>query len=107
MKYALNIGNRFTIVQLLPAEGDLLTMRDAKDLKRDLLPTNKEREEFGIVAEGQNIRWSPEMADVEVEIDFTTPQVALVANALRKLREDKKLREEHVDLWDKFVEEDS
>lgn len=99
------MGERFAIVQLLPAEGDLLTMRDVKDLKRSLMPTPGERAEYGIEVDEKGIHWNPLMADNEVEVDFTTPQVALVVNKLRDLKEDKKLREEHVDLWDKFVEE--
>lgn len=105
MKYALTIGERFNIMVLLPQEGDLMTMQDVADMRKELLPTAQERQDFGVVADAHGVTWNEDAADIEVEIDLTTPQVALVANALRKLADDKKLKLEHLPLYDKFVED--
>ena len=103
MKYSLNIGERFQIINLLPKKGNVLTMQDVQDLQRNLLPTPKEREKYGVVADEGMVRWSPDMALDEVEIDFTAPQVGLVANALRELDKKSELIAEQLSLWAKFI----
>jgi len=105
MKYALTIPERYRIMQHLPQEGDRLTMHDVKDMLEALRPTPKETEQHGIVETANQVRWSPEGIDKTAEIDFTTPQVALVVNKLRQLESDKKLTVMDLDLYDKFVED--
>lgn len=102
MKYALNIGERFRLVQIMPKEADFLTMRDVKDLSDNLLPKPDEEAELGIQRLGDRLTWSLEKAQVEKEIDFTTPQVAVVVAALRKLESDKKVEIQDVSLFEKF-----
>ena len=103
MKYSLNIGERFNIVNLLPTKGDMLTMQDVQDLQRALLPTPKERETFGIQVADGRISWFEDQAAVEVEIDFTAPQVTIVVNKLREMDKNKELGLEQLSLWAKFI----
>ena len=90
MKYALTISERYRIMAQLPQEGDRLTMHDVRDMIENLRPSDKERALFGIVEDAGRISWDLEANDKTVEIDFTTPQVALVVNALQELETVKK-----------------
>ena len=103
MKYSLNIGERFHIVNLLPQKGDMLTMQDVADLQRALLPTPKEREKYGVQVADGKISWFEDQATVETEIDFTAPQVAIVIGKLRELDKNKELALEQLSLWAKFI----
>ena len=103
MKYSLNIGERFNIVNLLPQKGDMLTMQDVQDLQRALIPRPDEREELGIVQNGSSISWAEESAAIEKEIDFTAPQVTIVVNKLREMDKNKELALEQLSLWAKFI----
>jgi len=105
MKYALTIPERYRIMQHLPQEGDRLTMHDVRDMFENLRPSEKERAKWGIVEQAGRVEWQPEANDETADIDFTTPQVAIVVAKLRELEGDKKLTVMDLDLYDKFVEE--
>ena len=107
MKYALTIPERYRIMQHLPEESDRLTMHDVRDMFENLRPSNAEREKHGIVEGAGQVRWDPEGIDRTADVDFTTPQLALIMNKLRQLETDKKLNLLDLELLEKFEKENT
>ena len=100
----LNIMDRVTLLGLLPAEGDFTTLKTITQLRESLLPSANEVEDCEIVEAGGKITWNDKGKE-DVEIVINKLGSSLVVAELQKLNDEKKLRLDHVSLWEKFIEE--
>ena len=101
----LTVFDRLILLNVLSAiEGDITTLRILRELKEGLSFGEKEHEALQFHQEGGQMRWKAEAAEVK---NVTMGDVArgLVAGRLKELNTQKKLREEHIPLYEKFVEE--
>ena len=100
----LSVSERIVLLNILPKEGDITTLRIVREL-RDALSFSEE--EHGALQfkelEGGGTEWNPDgVSDRPVEIGpraFT-----LISEALEKLNKNQKLVEDYVSVWDKFCE---
>lgn len=103
MKVNFSVLDRIMMLQALPAEENIITLRIVRDLKKSLSFTEDELKVL-------NIRPRPEGgliwdAPMEREFDIGEKAAEVMASALKALNDKKKLTEQHVDLWDKVVKD--
>ena len=105
MKMQLSILERIVLMGVLPAEGDIVTLRLVSDARKDISFSDKEMRESKIVNNPQNgqISWD-EKAAKDKEIDIPTAVIGIVKTKLLELNEKKKLNGNHISLYEKFVE---
>ena len=98
----LTILERVLLLNVLPVEGNIITLRIIQDLRRNLAPTEEEIKKVNLRQEGTQIRWDDEKytADVPVGEKATDTVVA----ALVKMNSDNKLTEQFIPLYERFVE---
>jgi len=102
----LTILDRFMLLQILPPEGDLRTMKVVHALRMDLALTAAEIEAWEVkdvpAAEGRSsVVWNETKVE-EVEIDVAGVKTEILVEALRKLDKDKKLGVQHLSICEKF-----
>jgi len=104
MIYNLSVFDRLMIVNILPSESDITTLKIIRDLKSMLGFTESEHEKlcFNVDRETGSVRWKAEHeSDICVEIG--TVGSMIIAEQLKFLNEKKKLTDQHIDLYEKFV----
>lgn len=101
----LTVMDRALLYGILPAEGDITTLRIVRKLREDLSFSEDENKEFEIVQEEGQLRWNPEKATAKA-VEFGPKALKVVVKALKKLSDSDKLTIQYVDLYDKFVTED-
>lgn len=101
----LNVHERMIALGLMAAieEGKIAFMKAKQDIVNKVGFSAEENEEYGVVHEDQMVRWDPEKGLVEKDIDLSGAEKAMIVDALKKLDDEDKIRDEHVPLWDKFV----
>jgi len=98
----LTVLERFTGLQILPQEGDFVTLKIMRKLKEALAMSEKELVEFEIKQEGNQVLWNKK-GEEEREIKIGEKATDLIVDALTKLDKEKKLTENHFSLYEKFV----
>lgn len=108
----LKIEDRFVLLNVLPAESDVATLRIALDLKRALSFSERELKEKFIRPVADGFEWGdPElegsdMAVVNKPVDIQIGERAsdVIKLALQQFSSQGKLRAEFLPLYDHFVE---
>lgn len=103
-KVDLTLFERFVVMTLLPPEGSYRTLKIIRELQAELATTEEEDKLAGL----HDLPGGGTDADnwdaVEPkEIVFGDVAKALVVDALKKLDEEEKLRQQHFTLYEKFV----
>ena len=98
----LNVLERITALGIMPEVGNFATLKIVQDLRMVLSLTEAEFKEFGVKQKGEQMSWSPKGAE-EREIKIGEKATDILIEALKKLDEDKKLTEQHLSLYEKFV----
>lgn len=103
-KVKLNMFERVVANSLLPFETNFLTWKIIKDLQMELAPTEEEAKLAGLenLPEG-GMRAENWFAVEEKEIVFGDIAFNLIVEALKKLNETDKLRNDHFTLYEKFI----
>ena len=115
----LTVYERIILLNILPAEGDFTTLKITRKLREDLSFTEDEHKSLQfkkagdtfidddgkeqIVPDGQ-IKWQYQAVD-ETEIKIGEKAADIIVDALKKLNTEKKLRNEHMSVYEKFVDE--
>ena len=104
----LSVLERITLVNLLPAEGNRVTYKILHDLKSDISFTPEEIKEFEMkveMVEGKvNFQWNAAKVVVK-EIEISDPAEKIIVEVLTKLEKEKKINDQNVSLYDKFISE--
>ncbi len=105
-KIALEVGERFGVLQLLPEKASFINMKLLRVLREDLLLSTEERDAIEMVAnEDGNITWNGEKAKECIkEVGFDPKAFVMVMEALQKLDKEEALEPKHYTLYEKFVE---
>ena len=98
----LNILERITILQILPQEGNFITLNIVQKLREALSPTEKEFKDFEIVDKDGQISWNAKGRE-EIEIEIGEKAADIIVTALKKLDEEDKLTAHHLSIYNKFV----
>jgi len=100
----LNIAERIALLQILPAEGDIVTLRVLGDMQKEIGFSEEIIKECDIVTKDQQVTWNAKGAK-EAEIKLGDKASEIIKEALLKLDKEKKLKREHVTLYEKFVQD--
>ena len=98
----LTVKERVVLANILPEQGDITSLKQVRVLREALSFTDKENKEFEVIVEGPMIKWNDEKIRL-VEIPITEMMTKIIARKLRDLNKTKKLRDDMISLWDKFV----
>ena len=97
----LNVLERILLLQILPKESNLVTLRIAMGLSNNLSFTEKEFKDFSIVQLENQTKWNPNI-NTDTEIEIGEKATDLIVDSLKKLNTENKLTAEHLTLCDKF-----
>ncbi len=98
----LTVKERLVLLGILPNEGDFLTLKLVRKLRESLSFNEQEHKLYKFVQKENSISWNDKVQqDKEVEIGEKSND--LIVQALKKLNDQKKLHEEHFDIYEKFV----
>jgi hypothetical protein len=105
-KVALEIGERFIVLQLLPEKANFVNMKLIRELKEALAPTTEEAEAIDLKQTDEgHLQWNNEKAkEVVAEIGFDPKALVMVIDALETLNKAEELEEKHFSVFEKFVQ---
>lgn len=97
----LFVLDRIKLLQILPAEGNLISLRIINDLNNSLSFTEKEIIKYSLKVDPDNDKttW---LNDSEKEIDIGESATEIIKSSLIKLNKENKLTLEHLSLCEKF-----
>lgn len=98
----LGVFDRLILLNILPKEGDFLTLKIVRQLREELSFTEAEHKALQFVQEDGNVRWKSS-ADKPKAFDIGVKATEIIVEVLKKLDKDKKLKDEHFGLYEKFV----
>lgn len=99
----LSVGERLVLLSVLPVEGDFVTLKIVRDLRGDLSFSEEELKELGIVQSEGMVQWA-DGKNTTKDVPIGEKATDIIGDALKKLNEAKILREEHIPLYEKFIE---
>lgn len=102
---SLSVFERILLLNLLPTDGDITTLRLVRALRESLSFSEDEHKAFAIVNDGQQIKWDETAAKAaapkSVEIGPVMRQV--IVDRFAALNAAKQLQDIQIDLYDRFV----
>jgi len=106
MKLKLSVYERLVLLNILPKEGNFITLKIIRQLREDLSFNEKDVKELklSIDPEKGNATWDVSK-DPNKEVEIGREANKVIIEALEKLDKDEKLTQEHFSLYEKFVEE--
>lgn len=96
----LKISERVALWKLLPAEGNIVTVKAVRCF-REAISLAPDIDEGGVVKDGDDLKWA---ADYTKPFDVSGVICKIVIEALQALESQSKITESLIGLWDKFVE---
>ena len=108
-KIAITLSDRILISSLLPTEGDYTFHIVKKELLTKVAVTQDEVNKFEIKevkpkdGSPSFLNWNPKGGTSKFEYDFTTLEKNEIKLALRKISDDKKLQQYHLNLYEIFA----
>ncbi len=101
----LGVFERLILLNIMPHEGDITTLRIVRDLQGALSFSEAEHSALQFDQDGGRMQWKAE-ADNPKEVPVGAKAQALIAETLEKLSADGKLTMEHLPLYERFCEAD-
>lgn len=99
----LTVKERIMVLNILPAEGNFVTLKIIGDLKSALSFTEEELKSFEIKEDGGRVTWN-QTAKQEAEISVGPKATSVIAEALEKMDRENKLTVDHLSIYEKFVD---
>ena len=105
----LNVKERLLLQGILPKENNFVTLKIVRKLQ-EALSFNEDEiktyafETYKSETEKDMIKWNQEI-EQEKEIEIGEKATDIIADALKELDKNKKLTNDHFDLYEKFVKE--
>jgi len=101
----LDVKQRLVLLAILPKEGDFTTLKIVRGLREDLSFTESEHKDLQFAQHDNGLLQWQVAADKEVEIAIGEKATDIIVEALKKLNADRKLTEDHYQLYEKFISE--
>ena len=104
-KMKFTLGERITLLGVLPKEANFVTLKIVESLKRRLSFSEDEIKDFEINfnPRDSSYSWNKEGAEHEVEIEFGEKATDIVVEELKELDTTKKLTSQHFTVYEKFI----
>jgi len=97
----MGLKDRIVLLNTLPKEGDIITIRSIRDLKMDIGLDDAEVERFNEIPPPDRDDLS-KITGFEKDIPMNATRRGIIKQTLQDLEKQKKLHEAHIDLWDEF-----
>jgi hypothetical protein len=106
MKVKLSVYERLVLLNILPKEGNFITLKILRQIREELSFNEKEIKDLKLTSDPVKgtATWIPEK-DPNKEIEIGRETKKIIVEVLEKLDKDSKLSQEHLSLYEKFVEE--
>ncbi len=99
----LTVRERLVILSILPKEGDFLTLKVLRKLQGDLSFTEEELKQYNFI-EGEGVVTWDDKVEQTKEIPLSMKATEIIVKALTTLNNIGKLKMEHFDIYEKFME---
>jgi len=100
----LTMGDRFALLSIMPAKGNMVTLRMVVDARTKLSPSEEEIKACGIVAKPNgDVKWDDEKYTADIE--FGDVALSIIRGALREADEKQLLTPNHMHVFEMLVEE--
>jgi len=101
----LDVAERINLLSILPQEGSFLTLKIIRELRETLSFTEKEHKtlQFKQLEDGR-VSWNTKAAK-EKDIEIGKKAKSIIKEKLAELDEQKKLKDNHFSLYEKFIGE--
>jgi len=99
----LSILERLMLLNILPREGSFVSLKIVRDLRNSLSFSEAEYKKYQFVESEGRVTWNQteeQFKDVKIGEKATD----IIVEELKKLDKEKKLTEQHLSLFEKFVE---
>jgi hypothetical protein len=105
----LNIPERIALLNVLPAEGSVVTLRVIMDLQKRIGFTEQDLKRFGIKNTARPdgiafITWDPKMTNETKEIEIGEAGKTIIVEQLNRLNSQGRLPISMLPLYERFVE---
>lgn len=102
----LGVMDRLVLLSVLPREGNITTLKIVRKLREDLSFSEEEHKTLNIKTSEQNkmTTWDNTIA-VKKEIEIGEKATDVIVEALKKLSDSNKLHEDHLSVWEMFMED--
>ena len=102
-----NVLERVLLLNILPAEGNVVSLRICHNLRMALSFSEEEMERYGIKVDAANgrVEWTPEAAACTKDVEVGPQAFVLIAETLDKLSKQNRLHADHLGLYDRVHEE--
>lgn len=105
MKEKLQVKERLLLLNALPNQGDILTLRTVRDFKKQIEFSEKEQKEIEMkILDNGQVSWNSEK-EKNLEIDMGEAIKSVIKTTLKKLNTQKKLEMSFIPLYERFAEE--
>ena len=99
----LTVKERLVLLNLLPNEGNFLTLRLMRKLREALSFDEEELKRLNVVQNGDRVSWDITV-DIRKDIAVGDVMTDVIVKDLKGKDKDGKLTEDHITLYEKFVE---
>ena len=101
----LSVLERIVLLDILPKEGNFVTLKILRKLRESLSFTEEEIKYYALTIEGNEFKWSDQVEQV-ADITIGEKATDIAAAALKALDKANKLEDRHFSLYEKFVTTD-
>lgn len=99
----LSLAERIHLMNMLPEQGNVISIRRVDELKKKLLPSEAEIERWNLKIEGASFQWDPK-SDTDAVIEVGQSMWDLVVKTLKDMDSAGTMTTNQVSLYEKFVE---
>ncbi len=97
----LGVFDRLLLLNILPREGDFTTLKIVRTMREDLSFTEEEHKALNFQQDELEVKWNQGAADRDISIGEKATDI--IVGVLKQLNADKKLTEQHMSLYEKFM----
>lgn len=101
----LAILERLMLMSILPAQGDITTLKIVQELKLAIGFSEEELEEHSIVFSGERVDWNPKSNEYVKDIPIGPRATSVIVEELERKNTAKELTSDFISLYDKFMED--
>jgi len=100
----LTVFERLMLLNILPKEGNFVTLKIVRELREGLSFNEKEIKDLNLKVDDKgNATWNP-AKDKNKDVEIGGQANKIIVETLEKLDKDKKLTESHLSVYEKFIE---
>ena len=97
----LSVGDRLILLGVIPLQGDFTMLKIIRNMREELSFSEEEHKKLNFRQEGEMMFWEEGLEDKE--INFGEKATDIIVDAFKKLNDQKKLRIEQMELYERFV----